>query len=121
MIKINIHNETAKLKMLIVGIADSFGGVPSLCKCIDPKSKRHVLSRTFPKQKDVLKEMNALIKIFEKHNINVFRPYNIQGLNQIFPRDILVAKVIKVNADHYIALPYVDFNNLNYLQVVKSK
>ena len=43
------------------------------------------------------------------------------GNAKIFPRDILVAKVIKVNADHYIALPYVDFNNLNYLQVVKSK
>ena len=43
------------------------------------------------------------------------------GNAKIFPRDILVAKVIKVNSDHYIALPYVDFNNLNYLQVVKSK
>ena len=43
------------------------------------------------------------------------------GNAKIFPRDILVAKVIKVNPDHYIALPYVDFNNLNYLQVVKSK
>ena len=43
------------------------------------------------------------------------------GNAKIFPRDILVAKVIKVNQDHYIALPYVDFNNLNYLQVVKSK
>ena len=43
------------------------------------------------------------------------------GNAKIFPRDILVAKVIKVNQDHYIALPYVDFNNLNYVQVVKSK
>ena len=43
------------------------------------------------------------------------------GNAKIFPRDILVAKVIKVNPDNYIALPYVDFNNLNYLQVVKSK
>ena len=88
MIKINIHNETAKLKMLVVGIADSFGGAPSLSKCIDPKSKNHVLAGIFPKQEDVLKEMNALINIFEKYNINIFRPYNIQGLNQIFSRDI---------------------------------
>ena len=43
------------------------------------------------------------------------------GNAKIFPRDILVAKVIQVNDDHYIALPYVDFENLNYLQVVKSK
>jgi len=43
------------------------------------------------------------------------------GNAKIFPRDILVAKVIKVNQDNFIALPYVDFNNLNYVQIVKSK
>ena len=43
------------------------------------------------------------------------------GNAKVFPRDILVAKVIDVKEDHYIALPYVDFNNLNYVQVVKSK
>lgn len=43
------------------------------------------------------------------------------GNAKIFPRDILVAKVIKIFEDHYIALPYVDFSNLNYVQVVKSK
>lgn len=43
------------------------------------------------------------------------------GNAKIFPRDILVARVIKVYEDHYIALPYVDFNNLNYVQIVKSK
>ena len=43
------------------------------------------------------------------------------GNAKIFPRDILVAKVIKVNEDNFIALPYVDFNNLSYVQVVKSK
>ena len=43
------------------------------------------------------------------------------GNAKIFPRDILVAKVIEVRENYYIALPYVDFNNLNYVQVVKSK
>lgn len=43
------------------------------------------------------------------------------GNANIFPRDILVAKVIKVNQDNYIAIPYVNFNNLNYVQIVKSK
>ena len=43
------------------------------------------------------------------------------GNAKIFPRDILVAKVIEVKEDHYFALSYVDFNNLNYVQVVKSK
>ena len=42
------------------------------------------------------------------------------GKAKIFPRDILVAKVIKVNLDHYIALPYVDFDNLDYVQIINS-
>ncbi len=43
------------------------------------------------------------------------------GNAKIYPRDILVAKVIEIKDNYYIALPYVDFNNLNYVQVVKSK
>ena len=88
MLKIKIENETSRLLTVVVGIANDFGGTPDVDLCYDPKSKNHVLAGTFPIQEDVLKEMNALISIFEKYNINVIRPYNIQGLNQIFSRDI---------------------------------
>ena len=43
------------------------------------------------------------------------------GNGKVFPRDILVGKIIKVNKDNYLALPYVDFDNLDYVQVIKSK
>ena len=43
------------------------------------------------------------------------------GNAKIFPRDILVGKVILVQEDYYLALTYVDFNNLDYVQVIKSK
>ena len=43
------------------------------------------------------------------------------GNAKIFPRDILVGKVILVQEDYYLALTYVDFNNLDYVQVLKSK
>ena len=88
MININIENETKRLKVVVVGIADDFGGDPKVEECYDPKSKNHVLAGTFPKQEEILKEMNDLINIFEQYKIRVLRPYNIQGLNQIFPRDI---------------------------------
>ena len=39
----------------------------------------------------------------------------------IFPRDILVGKVIKVSEDSFFALPYVDFNNLEFVQVINIK
>ncbi len=35
--------------------------------------------------------MDALVVVFEKYDVKVFRPQNIKGLNQIFPRDIAFA------------------------------
>ena len=91
MIKINITNETADLKAVVLGIADDFGRTPKVEECYDPKSKEHVLAGTYPKNDDCILEMNALVKVFEKYNIKVFRPVNIKGLNQIFSRDIAFA------------------------------
>ncbi len=88
MMKINIVNETAKLKAVVVGIADDFGGTPKIEECYDPKSKEHVLAGTYPKNEDCVLEMDALVAIFNKYNVEVFRPENIKGLNQIFSRDI---------------------------------
>ena len=88
MIKPNIHNETAALQVMVVGIAKDMGGVPSIEKCFDPKSKDNVLPGTYPQEKDCIKEMYALVKVFEKYNVKVYRPENIEGLNQIFTRDI---------------------------------
>ena len=88
MLKLNIQNETGSLIALVVGIADDFGGTPDLELCYDPKSKAHVVSGKFPRQEDLLLEMQSFISILEKYNIKVYRPSNIQGINQIFARDI---------------------------------
>jgi len=91
MFKINIHNETATLKAVVVGIADDFGGIPKLEDCYDPKSREHVVDGTFPSNDDCILEMNALVSVFEKYDVKVYRPENIKGLNQIFSRDIAFA------------------------------
>ena len=88
MIKLNIHNETAKLKILITGIAYDMGAVPTIDKCFDPKSKGHVIAGTYPTNEACVKEIEALINIFKKYDVKVFRPQNLYGLNQIFARDI---------------------------------
>jgi N-dimethylarginine dimethylaminohydrolase len=88
MFQIHIHNETAKLDAVLVGIADDFGGTPLFEDCYDPKSKHHVLAGTFPSEEDCALELEALLKVFNKYNVKVFRPENIRGLNQIFSRDI---------------------------------
>ena len=41
------------------------------------------------------------------------------GSTKIFPQDILVARVIKVTQNNFLALPYVDFDNLDFVQVIK--
>ena len=88
MISINVHNEIAQLKAVLLGIADDFGGTPSLEACYDPKSKEHIIAGTYPVEKDLIKEIEGLCAVLEKHGVKVFRPENIKGLNQIFTRDI---------------------------------
>ncbi len=43
------------------------------------------------------------------------------GTAQIFPSDILVGKVVKASKDRFYVLPFVDFKNIEYVQVVESK
>ena len=43
------------------------------------------------------------------------------GTAQIFPVDLLVGKVAKVEKNRFFVLPFVDFENLDYLQIVTSK
>ena len=88
MIAIKILDETAPLEVVILGIADSMGGVPKIEEIYDPKSKKHILAGTFPKEEWLIAEIDEVAKVLEKHNVKVYRPHNIEDLNQIFARDI---------------------------------
>ncbi len=43
------------------------------------------------------------------------------GTAQIFPVDLLVGKVSKVEKNRFFVMPFVDFENIDYLQIVTSK
>ncbi len=43
------------------------------------------------------------------------------GTAQIFPVDLLVGKISKVEKDRFYVLPFVDFTSIDYVQVVTSK
>ena len=43
------------------------------------------------------------------------------GTAQIFPVDLLVGKVTKVEKNRFFVLPFVDFENIDYVQIVTSK
>ena len=43
------------------------------------------------------------------------------GTAQVFPSDLLVGRVDKIEKDRFYVLPFVDFNNIDYVQIVTSK
>ena len=100
MLQLKVTNETSKLKAVILGIANSNGPIPSLEEAYDPKSAQHIKNGTYPKEGDMILEMNAVAKVLHKYNVQVFRPKVIEDYNQIFSRDIAFViddKLIKAN------------------------
>lgn len=85
---LHIINETAKLKAVILGTAESNGPVPKIEDCYDPKSIENVLAGTYPKESDMVREMNAFEAVLKKYHVKVFRPIVLKDVNQIFARDI---------------------------------
>ena len=85
---LNIQNETSKLKVVVLGTAISSGPTPKVEECYDPKSIENVIAGTYPIESDMVKEMDAFDRVLKKYEVEVFRPSIIEGVNQIFARDI---------------------------------
>ena len=84
----SVKNEFDTLKKVVLGIGSDFGGVPSIQDVYDPHSRKHVLQNTYPKESKVVSELNQFESVLIRHNIDVFRPKNIESINQVFTRDI---------------------------------
>lgn len=88
MLKLNIKNETSRLRKVVLGTAVSNGPVPKIEACYDPKSIEHIKAGTYPKEADMINEMNAVLEVFKTYDVAVYRPETIANCNQIFSRDI---------------------------------
>jgi N-dimethylarginine dimethylaminohydrolase len=88
MLQLNINDEISPLKAVVLGTAKSCGPIPKVEDAYDPKSVEHILAGTYPKESDMIKEMDAFAKVFEKYGVKVFRPEVLEDCNQIFSRDI---------------------------------
>lgn len=100
MIKLNITDEVSRLRVVVLGRADSNGPIPKLEDAYDPKSAEHIKAGTYPKDEDMVKEMDAVAEVLEKYGVKVYRPESIENYNQIFTRDIAFViedKFIKAN------------------------
>ena len=88
MINLHVTDEFSTLKAVVLGIADSNGPTPKLEDTYDPKSAEHIKAGTYPKERDMVQEMELVFKILSKYNVKVYRPEKISNYNQIFSRDI---------------------------------
>ena len=96
----HINNETSRLRAVVLGTAESNGPIPTMEEAYDPKSKEHIKAGTYPKEEDMVKEMEAVASVLKKYDVEVFRPKIIEDYNQIFTRDIAFViddKFIKSN------------------------
>jgi len=100
MLKLNVKNETSRLRAVVLGTAESCGPTPKLEDAYDPKSAHHIKAGTYPVEKDMVVEMEAVAAVFKKYEVEVFRPEILKDYNQIFSRDIgfvVDDKFIKAN------------------------
>src|SRR6478752_5655026 len=88
MLQINVKNETSRLRAVVLGSALNNGPTPTIEEAYDPKSRENILAGTYPVEADMVNEMEAFNKVFEKYDVKVFRPEIIENYNQIFSRDI---------------------------------
>ncbi len=100
MLRLNVNDEISNLKAVVLGTAESSGPVPSPEEAYDPKSLEHILAGTYPNESDMVREMDAFARVFDKYDVKVYRPEVLEDCNQIFSRDIAFVigdKLIKAN------------------------
>jgi N-dimethylarginine dimethylaminohydrolase len=88
MLRLQVTNETSKLKAVVLGSALNNGPTPTAAEAYDPKSLEHILAGTYPVEADMVGEMEAFNAVFQKYGVQVYRPDLIENYNQIFARDI---------------------------------
>ena len=88
MLNLKVNDEISQLKAVVLGTAESCGPTPKPEEAYDPKSLEHILAGTYPKEEDMIREMDAFAAVFEKYGVKVFRPEVLENCNQIFSRDI---------------------------------
>jgi N-dimethylarginine dimethylaminohydrolase len=88
MLQLNVKNESSRLRAVVLGSSINNGPTPTTDEAYDPKSLEHILAGTYPIEEDMVQEMEAFNRVFQKYDVQVFRPEMIENYNQIFTRDI---------------------------------
>ncbi len=84
-IPLHIHDETSRLRSVVVGIAENRSADNHQN---NPKYVSIVARGEDPTNEILSAEMNNLARVLEGHGVKVYRPHNIPNRTQIFARDI---------------------------------
>ncbi len=71
-----------------MGLPYSNGPVPSLDETFDSKSYESVKNGVYPKESDIVREMEAFEAVLKKYGVKVHRPSLVTNCNQVFSRDV---------------------------------
>lgn len=85
---LNIQNETARLKTVVLGQPHSMGKIPVLHETYDAKSYESVVNNVYPGEEGIAAEMTAFEKVLLKYDVEVLRPLILPNCNQVFARDV---------------------------------
>ena len=126
MLQLNVKNETSRLRAVVLGSAVNNGPTPTAEEAYDPKSLEHILAGTYPIEEDMIAEMEAFNAVFQKYDVQVFRPSMIENYNQIFTRDIgfviddifIKANILPDRERELDAIQYV-IDQINPVKVVR--
>lgn len=86
--KLNVKNETSRLKKVVLGTSLSMGKTPELVETFDAKSYHSVQNQIYPLQSAVDEEMKGFDEVLNRYGVEVLRPSFIEDYNQIFARDV---------------------------------
>ena len=105
--KLNIKNETGRLKSVVLGQPKSNGPIPTLEESYDAKSYHSIENGIYPTEEDIISEMSEFENVLKKYDVEVLRPSIIKDYNQVFARDVafviedkmIISNVIPDRAD----------------------
>lgn len=83
-----VKDETGVLKSVVVGLGTNPGPVPTLNEAYDAKSYSTLIAGTYPSDESLEREVEGLAQALKGEGIEVLRPKELPGVNQIFSRDV---------------------------------
>ena len=123
--KLNINNETGRLKSVVLGQPVSMGADPTLEESYDAKSYHTIQQGVYPKEEDIIHEMTEFEKVLKKYDVEVIRPDIIKDYNQVFARDVafviedkmILSNLIPDRADEQEAYPKI-FEQVEWRKII---